>query len=171
MLSETAIQRFSRQVLLREVGGKGQERLLQQSVRLAGDSQVMRQAQAYLVAGGTPVVQVEADANFCVWPNVPSGAAPWVVVAGLKGASGILWRTERGCRDCFERTLRRGHAPRWRDATEDFQLGVLAALTWQRAVLGVGEPIGARILQGEGLDPFPLDRCRQHGSEAAVAAD
>ncbi|MGA9521584.1 MAG: MoaD/ThiS family protein [Myxococcaceae bacterium] len=58
-LSEAQIQRYSRQILLREVGGAGQLRLLAASVRLEGAGAALLTAAAYVGAGGSRVNATE----------------------------------------------------------------------------------------------------------------
>jgi molybdopterin-synthase adenylyltransferase len=85
-LREEQILRYSRQILLREVGGRGQERLLEGGVRLSAGGPAGLTAAAYLAAGGTAV---EADAT----PLAP-GAEGFLVGAGEVGmaASEVLGR-------------------------------------------------------------------------------
>ena len=78
-LSEEDILRYSRQILLREVGGRGQERLLAGGVRLGASGEAGLTAAAYVAAGGTAVV---ADS----WPLTP-GAEGFLVPAGQEGQS------------------------------------------------------------------------------------
>jgi hypothetical protein len=59
-LSEDQILRYSRQILLRQVGGRGQEALLEGGARLDGVGPAGLTAAAYLAAGGTPVMASEA---------------------------------------------------------------------------------------------------------------
>nr|WP_240462308.1 hypothetical protein [Myxococcus sp. CA023] len=54
-LREDQILRYSRQILLREVGGRGQESLLAGTARLDGIGASGLTAAAYLAGGGTPV--------------------------------------------------------------------------------------------------------------------
>ncbi|MBI3183906.1 MAG: ThiF family adenylyltransferase [Myxococcales bacterium] len=54
-LSEPQIVRYSRQILLPEVGGAGQERLLARGALATGTGAAQATALAYLAAGGTPV--------------------------------------------------------------------------------------------------------------------
>ncbi|MBU8894521.1 ThiF family adenylyltransferase [Corallococcus sp. H22C18031201] len=57
-LREDQILRYSRQILLREVGGRGQEALLSERARLDGVGASGLTAAAYLAGGGTPVAGV-----------------------------------------------------------------------------------------------------------------
>ncbi|HME90772.1 MAG TPA: ThiF family adenylyltransferase, partial [Myxococcaceae bacterium] len=54
-LSEEQVQRYSRQILLAEVGGRGQERLLASGVELTGAGPAQTTAAAYLAAAGCPI--------------------------------------------------------------------------------------------------------------------
>jgi hypothetical protein len=85
-LREDQILRYSRQILLREVGGRGQEKLLAGGVRLVGTGPAGLTAAAYVAAGGTAV---EAGAE----PLSP-GAEGFLVSAGEVGqrASEVLGR-------------------------------------------------------------------------------
>ncbi|MBM7117183.1 ThiF family adenylyltransferase [Archangium primigenium] len=78
-LGEADILRYSRQILLREVGGRGQERLLAGGVRLGASGEAGLTAAAYVVAGGTPVVP---DAR-----PLREGAEGFLVPAGHTGES------------------------------------------------------------------------------------
>jgi hypothetical protein len=57
-LREDQIQRYSRQILLKEVGGRGQSRLLDTVVTVEGHSQALDVAVAELGASGTPLVDL-----------------------------------------------------------------------------------------------------------------
>ena len=52
MLTDTQIERYSRQIILPQVGGNGQERLLQSSVAIAGAGAVAEVAALYLAGAG-----------------------------------------------------------------------------------------------------------------------
>src|SRR3990167_4473352 len=54
-LREDQIVRYGRQILLRELGGRGQERLLASPVRVLGGGPEVEDAVAWLLAGGTPI--------------------------------------------------------------------------------------------------------------------
>ncbi|WP_224370027.1 HesA/MoeB/ThiF family protein [Hyalangium versicolor] len=70
-LSEAQIQRYSRQILLKDVGGRGQEALLKGGAKLEGDGPAVLTAAAYLAGGGTSVMGSEeplcpASAGFLI---------------------------------------------------------------------------------------------------------
>ncbi len=52
MLSETQIERYSRQIRLPQVGGRGQEKLLAAAVAVLGNDEVASTAAVYLAAAG-----------------------------------------------------------------------------------------------------------------------
>ena len=54
-MREDQIVRYGRQILLRDLGGKGQERLLASPVRVLGGGPALDEAITYLLAGGTPI--------------------------------------------------------------------------------------------------------------------
>ncbi len=60
-LREDQIQRYSRQILLREVGGRGQRRLLDAVVRVEGRSAAIDVALAALASSGSPVIADASD--------------------------------------------------------------------------------------------------------------
>ncbi|WP_224240993.1 ThiF family adenylyltransferase [Hyalangium gracile] len=73
-LREEQILRYSRQILLKDVGGRGQEALLEGGAKIEGDGPAALTAAAYLAAGGTPVVASDeavcpASAGFLVTPE------------------------------------------------------------------------------------------------------
>jgi molybdopterin-synthase adenylyltransferase len=76
-LREDQILRYSRQILLREVGGRGQEKLLAGGVRLVARGPAGLTAAAYVAAGGTAV---EAGPE----PLAP-GAEGFLIPAGEVG--------------------------------------------------------------------------------------
>jgi proteasome lid subunit RPN8/RPN11 len=80
-LREEQVQRYSRLVLLRGVGGRGQEALLATGARLDAGGPALLAAAAYLGAGGNPVQGPEAvalapgDAGFLVQASELGGPA------------------------------------------------------------------------------------------------
>jgi adenylyltransferase/sulfurtransferase len=113
MLTDAQIERYSRQIILPEVGSRGQERLLAASVAVAGNGTAARTAALYLAAAGIGRLGVEppllaerrlADANAdCrisplvspLTPEAASAAAKThqvVVTADVPpGADGLLY--------------------------------------------------------------------------------
>jgi hypothetical protein len=64
MLTDSQIERYSRQIVLPEVGGRGQERLLAASVAIGGGSSAAIFCAAHLAAAGVGKLQIDgADAN------------------------------------------------------------------------------------------------------------
>ncbi|MDX2011329.1 MAG: ThiF family adenylyltransferase [Myxococcaceae bacterium] len=63
-LSDPQVQRYSRQILLKEVGGRGQLRLLGAPFEVAGRGPELDVAVAYLAASGTPVRSPHAHGGF-----------------------------------------------------------------------------------------------------------
>ncbi len=55
-LTEEQIQRYSRQILLREVGGRGQVTLLSTRVALRGEGAALATAAAYVAGSGISLV-------------------------------------------------------------------------------------------------------------------
>ncbi len=124
MLSEAQIQRFSRQILLREVGGVGQERLLATPVSVAGEGGAFEVARRTLLAGGSPLSDV---ALLVIGEQGPHAD---VVIFGSSVAA--------GCRACLSELTSTPSPQRPELAV---MLGSLAALTAQRLVLGRGDPV------------------------------
>ncbi len=162
-LSEDQIVRYSRQILLKDVGGVGQERLMARATATAGEGAAVGDAAAYLSAGGTPVG--EAAATLTQWPARPSGAAPWVLIARMGSGGVVLARSAEGCAACFEATV--SSLPlEAAGAAEpvDGVLGAVAALAMQTAVLAMAPAlVGVRVEEGphcERLPPVACEACR-----------
>lgn len=175
-LREDQIVRYGRQILLRELGGRGQERLLASPVRVLGGGPGVEDAVAWLLAGGTPIAlapgvalggflsgaQLEAlnpdglAAQEPVAELVPWGftsPAPAQVVLG----AGVAFRTAAACEECWVGALRQlGGEP------AGGPIGSLAALTLQRVILGWSDPVGIVRWSGERLENRPLATC-SHG--------
>jgi hypothetical protein len=60
-LTEAEVVRYSRQILLAQVGGEGQARLLASGAQLAGSGAALMTAAAYLEAGGITVRNAQND--------------------------------------------------------------------------------------------------------------
>jgi proteasome lid subunit RPN8/RPN11 len=154
VLTEPQIQRYARQLLLRDVGERGQEALGAVLVELALPDEVAAAAAAYLRAGGTEVhAPAISDSPWAGTPPLLESppprrlhvvAAPSVpeqagVLVGADGGRVVLWSLgETGCRACL-RDGARGLAPP--DVRAGVELGSLVALLVQRRALGLASPI------------------------------
>ncbi|HEY1416906.1 MAG TPA: Mov34/MPN/PAD-1 family protein, partial [Myxococcaceae bacterium] len=162
MLTESQIQRYARQLLLRDVGERGQEALGAVLVELALPDEVAAAAAAYLRAGGTEVHGPAMSGS--PWAPTPPllesspprrldvVAAPAVpeksgVIVGSDAGRVVLWSLgETGCRACLLDGAR-GLAPPVVGA--GVQLGSLIALLVQRRALGLAAPIeGLEVSSG-----------------------
>ena len=172
-LREDQIVRYGRQVLLRELGGRGQERLLATSVRVRASGPAIDEAVAWLLAGGTPLVlpavfpgggfltgvdpgTLNPDATPVTSPSIEllprteRSDSPAQVVVG----AGVAFRTPAACDGCWEQTLARlpeGPVPAG--------AGSLAALAVQRLVLGWSAPLGLVLWTGSRFETPLLPPC------------
>lgn len=164
MLREDQIQRYSRQILLREVGGRGQERLLAAPVLVRDASPALDVAVAYLVAGGTPVVLapgvtvagfLDGASLDALSPDAASTRAPALTLGvrsiGEDGtevvvtAGSVAWRAKGACAACWAAN------PPVDAVGPSVVVGALAALVIQRLVLGRADPLGAFSWDGHQL--------------------
>ena len=156
-LSEDQIVRYGRQILLRDVGGRGQERLLTSPVRVIGSGPAIDDAVAYLVAGGTPVELVGPPLRgFLSGVRLQPLISPPVVELVLDGepttlkslvvvGQGVAFRTSAACDSCWTAMLSStplSPSPLPAGAGRGSPVGALAALTAQRISLGWSEPLG-----------------------------
>lgn len=175
------IVRYSRQILLKEVGGQGQEALLRAHIDVEGSSQTFLAAAAYLTAGGSQVANLTADRSFGFggFEEIPPSSAPpcfmgtlsgpflentskfQVVVGTSEGIFVVVYATAMACRECLEATV----APlaEVKEGVEQVFQGALAALVCQRIILGLSEELGALSFSWEdGLKPRSWVRCQKH---------
>jgi molybdopterin/thiamine biosynthesis adenylyltransferase len=79
MLSDPQIERYSRQIILPQVGGRGQKRLLQASVLVSGESSLQAGALLYLAAAGVGRLGIdgikELSTVAALSPKPPASAA------------------------------------------------------------------------------------------------
>lgn len=175
-LSEDQIRRYGRQILLGEVGGRGQEKLLSCPVRVLAPGPGIDDAVAWLVAGGTPV---ELSPGMVLWgfwvgseleavsPDATPKRAPVIDLLPWGAASassaqvvvgaGVAFRTAEACADCW--SLTRGLLGA---DPQGGPVGSLAALAVQRLVLGWAEPLGLVSWTGSQFEPCRLPSCQQH---------
>lgn len=174
-MREDQIVRYGRQILLRDLGGKGQERLLASPVRVLGGGPALDEAITYLLAGGTPIELAPGVAlggfltgaaltalNPDAVPSRPpvadllthelnSEAAHQVVVG-----AGVAFRTAQACDQCWAAAKATLHS------SPMGPVGSLAALTMQRLLLGWSEPLGVVHWRGERFESAALPPCA-HG--------
>lgn len=181
-LTEAQIQRYGRQILLREVGGKGQARLLARPVRVEGANPATDVAIAYLAAGGSPVDGPAPADGFLAGaalgafnPDAPvagpafaslaaAGTTPSLPIAVIAGGDGVAF-THGGCPACLAATaatLAPQVAP-----VDAVLLGSLAALVLQRLALGLEGAGPVRLIRLSGITPTsaPPGRCGAHAAE------
>jgi hypothetical protein len=158
VLDEGQIRRFGRQILLREVGGRGQALLLRRPIRIEGEILSLDVAKAYLRAGGSPVDGEETDQ-----PAIPVLAWPRHLVSGCQvvvSDGGLAFRSDRDCDGCWGlnvANLGKTHAP-------PVVLGALVALQVQRMVLGFEPSLGLISWLGTSMQRASVVRCSAHGT-------
>jgi hypothetical protein len=110
MLTDAQVERYSRQIILPEVGARGQERLLASRIAVAGDGEAA--ITAALLLGRAGVGELDVDERIGTLPEVApecrvsrattdgvDGVDVLVVLTGEEpppdtGVSGILWSNE-----------------------------------------------------------------------------
>src|SRR5690606_24320397 len=100
-MREDEIQRYGRQILLRELGGRGQQKLLDARVAVHGEGAELESAVTYVRAGGTPVEPSGAPTVRLLSLAMASGA-PRDGALVVLGGNGVAWRGETACPACFE---------------------------------------------------------------------
>lgn len=122
MLGDADIDRWSRQILLPEVGGRGQERLMATRVAVAGEGPVAAAARDLLVRAGVRTTSGDGDVVVSIGgrrPAVPVGTV--LVCATVHGTGGRVWTlVGRPCGVCLAE-------PREADAVVDHVLDGIAA--------------------------------------------
>jgi hypothetical protein len=149
-LAEEDVRRYSRQILLRQVGASGQRVLLEAQVEVTGKGEAVATAAAYLAASGVKVVEgggarlCEAPAPVERWEE----GAPVVVLGSLGDRPSVLFRAGRGCASCFfEWAVRLSAPPRGLFSVE---LGAMGALALQRCLLDPGATLAGLCLRHDG---------------------
>lgn len=72
-LTDAQIERYSRQIILPQVGGRGQQRLLASTVSLIGQGPLAETAAAYLAAAGVGTLEIWGTANRPLSNSPPPG--------------------------------------------------------------------------------------------------
>lgn len=147
-LSETQIERYARHILLPEVGGVGQERLLAAGVRVRGESLLVELAGDYLSAAG---VQVDAHSGRGLHLQCEAGA----VSVGLR--EGAVELRSAACVACAGEPS--GPLP----LEEGSIAAALGASELLLRILGLGEPARAYRMDRGSLRVVPfVQRCEAH---------
>ena len=85
-LSDSQIERYGRQILLPQVGGKGQERLLGAAVSISGAHRGSEEAAQYLAAAGVGHLRMEEALREKIEPEIRARNPDVHVSASLEGA-------------------------------------------------------------------------------------
>src|ERR1051326_5136463 len=167
MLSDSQIERYSRQIVLSEIGGRGQERLLASEVAIHGGGDGALVCARYLAGAGvgllgladaaarTALAREKGNPDCRIAPSAPCASPGVVIVIGgrlaveLSRRATVLWGSAESA------VVSRLHVPPGRacapclDAFTRRQppnhgsaqvLGTLLALEALRALLGLGQP-------------------------------
>lgn len=158
-MREDQIQRYGRQILLREVGGRGQQKLLERGVVVTLEAPGVSEAVAYLAAGGSPVSTTHRPGGFlsgttleALNPDATALAPRFVTIAGevVDGAvvvvtDRIVFAAAQTCRACVAANVTAGAPVTGHEVT----VGSLIALVVQRLCLDQAEPLGVlSLLEG-----------------------
>lgn len=117
-LTDSQVERYSRQILVPQVGGRGQEQLLKSEIHCYGESPSLRIAAQYLTAAGavthfdcdakgTPTHPVDAIlSTFETAASLPGAKftdAPWLAIAGVDQSGAWYSRATRlgNCWQCI----------------------------------------------------------------------
>jgi proteasome lid subunit RPN8/RPN11 len=199
-LREDQVQRYSRAILLRGVGGTGQRALLQTGARLLAGGPALLTAAAYLGAGGTPVegppgalhpgeegflvetsdigqpaaptvrralLRLNEDAaskaaafgSLLALPDVGEAPRPLVALGRRGGGTVLVGAGVGACGDCLAEFCQGTQAPA--AGPDAVQVGALAALLFQRLVLGLAPPLsGLLVGPGGEMQALPVPDCR-----------
>jgi hypothetical protein len=141
MLSDEQVERYSRQILLAEVGGRGQERLLAARVVVHGDGPTAGFAASLLAAAG---VGVACDREM-VGPFAIDAGAGTVVARTGDARTMVATLVGRPCVQCLPETVWGGSTDEWHDANVADQqvVAALVAAETLRVILGLAE--GGRV--------------------------
>jgi hypothetical protein len=137
MLDDARVERYSRQILLPEVGGRGQERLCASHVSVAGDGPAAEMAAALLAAAGVGVTRHGGEPGTLV---VETGDGGTVVGRTGGDAAVVVALVGRPCPRCApDDPFDLPERPHPRDASAAFAqaVGALVAAEALRVLLGL----------------------------------
>jgi adenylyltransferase/sulfurtransferase len=100
MLSDEQIERYSRQIILPQVGGKGQEQLLRSRVLVNSNSTIHIAALHYLAAAGVGTIGIVTSAPSPLWAALEASSSqdPFQVLARLNPDCKIIMYAEKELR-------------------------------------------------------------------------
>ncbi len=168
-LTEHQIRRYSRQLLLKPVGGRGQVKLLATGVHVEGPADAMDVALAYLAAGGTPLDAPGPRGGFFAGGQVDSinadasSPARSLIYLCIDVDEVSLAR----CRDCASTELIRtgSNAAQGERNGDGVILGTFAALCAQRAALELDPlPVRWRLESDGSFSRLPARMCKSHAT-------
>jgi len=173
-LREDQIQRYGRQILLREVGGAGQRKLIASPVRVAVSGPAAEVAITYLAAGGspleleplTPVAFLTGTSPAALNPDVAATAPPAITLSTAPQpgpcvvlGSQLAFFPDGACPDCTK-------TPDLAGTPHDSVIfGAAAALLIQRFILGFGAAPVLLGWNGASLAELEGPPCARHRSE------
>ena len=165
------VERYSRQLILAEIGPRGQERLAAARVAVAARGAAADRVVAYLAAAGVGTLAVAAEQFGLVDPEQPGmrvetlqpeAAAFDAALVDADAASDAVAARHRfwiaggraaetpPCPDCAAAVLGAARAVADPLATlRDAVLGTVVATEIVKAIVGVGAPLGGRVLTYE----------------------
>jgi hypothetical protein len=175
-LNEQQIQLYARQILLKPVGGRGQEKLCRAHAVITGSGLCVDVARTYLAAGGSSFsrepgeggrdsgrIRGAAESQRGVEEAPATLTRRFAPPSPAEGRGGVIIGSElhwTDCADCFAEALASSHP-----APDDCATlaGTLAALLFQRQVLGIGPADGRLRLHSDGtFEPIAPIRCGAH---------
>ncbi|MCC6763431.1 MAG: hypothetical protein IT293_02100 [Deltaproteobacteria bacterium] len=175
-LDDEQIERYSRQLILREVGPRGQERLLAARVAVVGADAAAARVVAYLAAAGVGWIAAEAALRTVVDPDQPDlTLAPLATAADAPCDAAVVaaattdavadalspWRTRAAtvfwiaagragalppCPRCAAAAIDAGDGAPALARLRDVVLATVVATEVVKAVLAIGTPLAGRVL-------------------------
>jgi molybdopterin/thiamine biosynthesis adenylyltransferase len=184
VLSEPQIERYSRQIILPEVGSRGQERLLGATVSIHGGGDAATVSASYLAAAGvgrlwtgaTPALpspenpdstrlsEPPREADVEVWigdlpARRPETALVWGAASGSTFVT-VRFVRDRACLDCLVASGLAPH-PAPATATASVALGSMLALECLRVLLALGSAAPSEVLRADIMrSTFTTERLR-----------
>ncbi len=178
-LSDLQIDHYSRQILVPEIGGRGQRQLLRSSFTVRGDSLAAGIAASYLAAAGVARADsadlVIADSGVLHEVQPAKPAPPLIAIGGSDRPWYTRGTTTATCRECLTTpagTEKPDPSGESTAACTPYVVGAAAALEAMRLLLGRAPQQAAHIAfeaGGTRRHIHPLAECR-HGTARVTPA-